>query len=480
MKRLLMLVLSFAFVFAAHAEKPKPLRMVTVVNTCTGSPHAYPEYSIRQVETVPLDSLLKADQLQGTVPSEWTLQRSPLYGDTIVVVGLVITPAANVSPEAGLTYTAHGWTMLLHDPAANSNYFGGALVRAGCPSSDCPDTAQAFLDGFTTPQRGNIVKMTVVVEEFPSPAPNPVADNMNSMTQLRPIPCYPIEFVDANIHAIPKPTHLSITDFYEGGYPGGKVKYSTGEPYEASLVELTNVKVDNLISTTHGNGFPANTWSMTEADGSGNSIADYDASHYFTYGNENPGIAGDPSFARPPIFAVIDTIRGTMITVSGLENPRGYRISPLFPGDVQYGISLPTLATHRRYPVTVRSTDTVQVTARATETAGGFPISRVVLVWSQTAINGSTFGAWRGDTMVVIDTAHTYSANIWDFPDHNPLEAGITVRYYIKAIDDHGNSSILANSAGQDSSKGFFFYKVKNTPYTIHDIQYTPYRNGRS
>ena len=46
------------------------------------------------------------------------------------------------------------------------------------------------------------------------------------------------------------------------------------------------------------------------------------------------------------------------------------------------------------------------------------------------------------------------------------------------------NHVILANSASggvsADTSKGFFFYTVLNRQLTIHDVQYTPFANGRS
>jgi len=58
------------------------------------------------------------------------------------------------------------------------------------------------------------------------------------------------------------------------------------------------------------------------------------------------------------------------------------------------------------------------------------------------------------------------------------------VRYYIEVADSFGQIVRLANSAtsgiASDTSKGFFFYNVKTTPLTIHDVQYTPYINGRS
>ena len=72
----------------------------------------------------------------------------------------------------------------------------------------------------------------------------------------------------------------------------------------------------------------------------------------------------------------------------------------------------------------------------------------------------------------------TYAATI-------PNQAeGTMVKYFIRATDVANNSAILASSAfggaASDTSQGKFFYVVKNSELSIHDIQYTPFRNGRT
>lgn len=470
MKRLLVLFLFISLSVTAFAGDRK---MTPRYNTVTKTWSSYPEVSIKDIQEVPLDSLLKADTLQNTIPSRWTLQNSPLKDDTVTITALVVVPFAGDYPNEGLTFTQQGFTMLLRDTGTTSNEWTGILVRVGSGfmaaqtgNPSATDTAQARVDGFDLVSAGDIIKMTGWVEEFP-------LSSMNATTQFRPYPGIPINILSSS-NPIPAPTPLVVTDFYQGAFPGGKVWYSRGEKYEAGLVELRNLTVNVLINGTSGFPLTRGTWQMTDA--LGNYISDYDASHFFTYGNGTNIIPGDPSFTLPPVGAVIDTIAGTILTVSGGENPRGYRICPLYPGDVIYGISLPTVVSHRRYPVVVSSADSVRILGRFWQTLGGYPLSQQKLVVS---ING---GPWTEQSMTLFSADSTYEALILD-GDGNPWPVNTSVRYFMKAIDDHGNQKILANSSGSvgsDTSKGFFFYTVLDRPLTIQDIQYTPYGNGRT
>jgi hypothetical protein len=476
MKRLLLLFILCLFILPLHAAENKKVR---VYNTATKTWAEYTQYTIRQLTEVPLDSLKKLDTLQNTDNTRWTLQAAPhalIPNDTVVVVALVITASGSDYPNEGLTFTQHGWTMLIHDTAANSNLWGGALVRVGTQpppplgNGTDPDTSQARLDKFNNVAVGDIIRLTCTVEEFPTTN----AERVNSTTQLRPVHGILIQRLSQG-HSLPAHTRLTVPTFYKGNYPGGQVMYSTGEPYEGSLVELNHLTIREHFNVTRGQ------WAMV--DSVGNYIADYDASHYFTLGNElSPTIPGDPSFVYPPVGAVIDTIRGTMLTVAGGENPRGYRICPIYQGDVVFAVSNPTVNSHRRYPVMVTANDTVSVQARVVQTIGvfpipsGYPIAQAVLVKS---INN---GPWISQPMSMITPDSIYEAKILD-PDGNPWPVGTNVKYFIKGIDDHGKETILANASSAnslDSIKGFFFYKVTNGTYTIHDIQYTPFPNGRS
>ncbi len=459
MKRLSLILLFLALFTPARGADQK---MISKYNRLTHSWMSFPSKTIREIQYVRPESLAVAELLGGTyIGDRWTCQASPLMNDTVVVTGLVITPSAGPAPHGGITFTQHGFTMLLHDTAANSNRWGGALVRVGADTSGAPDTTQAKLDGFNAPARGDVIQMTVRIEEFP------IDGHINTTTQLRPISGIPIDILSSN-HAIPAPTLLPVDSFYVGGYPDGAVNFHNGEAYEGSLVRLVHLTVFDYVNTTRG------TWSMKDA--AGNYIADLDASHYFTFGNESPTIPGDTSFHLPVLQGVIDTISGTMLSNSGQENPRGYRICPLYPGDLKKGTSLPTVITHRRFPVIPSSADSVKVHAVVRFTPGGNPIASAHLFFSVEN------GPWTDKLMTMIAVDSTYEGLILDI-DGNPLAANTHVRYFVKGIDDHGLSTILANSSGNfatDSSKGFFFYQVLDRPITVRDIQFTPYVNGRS
>ncbi|MBI4811768.1 MAG: T9SS type A sorting domain-containing protein [Ignavibacteriales bacterium] len=446
MKRLFMLFLILLFVSGLYAGERN---MVPRYNQLTNSWASYPEYTIREIQQVPFDSLLVADAIQN-VTTRWTLQTSPLVGDTVVVTALVVVPAKV------LTYTQKGYTMLLYDTATTSDWRG---VFARCSS----DTATHIADGFMVPVRGDIIKITGLISEFPT-------SSMNSVTQFQPIPGIAIEIV--NSMEVPPPAKKSVSDFYTGIFSGGKVWYSTGEPFEGMVVELTNLTIDAKVNTGRG--------TFSAIDDEGNQITMYDASMYFTLkGTSIDHPYPDPIWtsiynASSFINSRIDTMRGFITIASGSENARGYRICPIYYGDIVFGKILPIVSTHRRYPIVVPPDSAPLVTVNAYTYAPGQSIESVVLYYS---VDNAPFVP---DTMVYESSDSTYRATIPQFPESS------FVKYFIKAVDTDTteNSMILASSAfggaSSDTSKGFFFYTVLNRPMTIHDVQYTPFLNGRT
>ena len=405
--------------------------------------------TIRQLQQVPLDSLLRADTLQNSIPTRWTLQTSPYNGDTVTVTAICVVPAKV------MTFTAAGFTMLLYDTAATSDW-KGLFVRVNSPT----DSAQTILDGFLNVEAGDMIRMTGLVSEFPT-------TSMNSLTQFQPIAGRPISIIGSR--PVPSAGAKQIGDFYRGLFATGSVRFSTGEPFESMLVTLTNLTINFKVNQARG------TFSAVDQDQ--NEITMYDASRYFTLGH-----GGTSPFPADSIWALtypqigvgtrIDTIRGFITTVSGSENPRGYRISPLYRGDIKFGITLPNVSQHRRNPVVVPSDSAARISVRAVKPTGGFDIATVNLYYS---LNGAPF-VTAPMTFTASDT--TYRAQI-------PQQAENTfVNYFMRAVDVMGNAAILANSSttgfSSDTSKGFFFYQVLNRPLTIRDLQYTPYLNGRS
>ncbi len=426
--------------------------LVVAMLTCCGiqALSQYPNVTVQQIGEVPLDSLLLADNLQNTQPLRWTLQKSPLIswaspfrGDTVTVTALCVIPAKI------LTFTQAGYTMLLAD-TGESHPWGGLLVRAN-------DTVKAITDGFLNVAAGDIITMTGVVAEFPT-------FSMNSVTQFAPIPNIPINIIGSA--PIPPPIRRTVGDFYIGIDPAGQVRYSTGEPYESMYVEFTNLIIDAVVNPGRG------TFSMVDADG--NQMSMYDASKYYTFGHGTVIGPPDTTWERifPAVGTRVDTIRGFMTTVSGQENPRGYRICPVYRNDLVLGIPLPTVSTHRRNPVVVPPDSSPRVTVQALKQTGGEGVASVK-IWIS-----DDWGPFSSGDMTYQPTDTTYSYQIPQKP------AGTFVRYFIEATDSAANTVTHASSAfggtALDTSKGFFFYEVLDRPMTIRDVQYTPFLNGRS
>jgi hypothetical protein len=438
-------------------------KMIPRYNRLTNTWTSYPEVTIHDIQYRPLDSLQVADALQNTVPTRWTLQSSDyvhftppstIKNDTVVITALVVIPAKVI------TYTNKGYTMLLCD-TTDMNTWRGLFVRASS------DTATHIADGFMNPEAGNIIRMTGVISEYPT-------INMNSAGQFQPIPGIAIDIVGSipvsdNISkefAVPKTTG----DFYTGIFSGGRVKYSTGEPMESMIVELTNLTIDAKVNTSRG------TFSATDA--SGNQITMYDASRYFTLkGTSVDHPIADPEWSviyNSPSFigTKIDTMRGFITVASGTESARGYRICPLYYGDIIFGAVLPSISTHRRYPILVTPDTTALITCKTYAQEIGQEVASVVLYYS---VDNGPFIAntmsWNDGDSIAQTTIPKFAANTF-------------VKYFIKTTDTKANEKIYASSAtgaaANDTSKGCFFYTVLDRPMTIHDVQYTPFTNGRT
>lgn len=416
------------------------------------SQNQYPLRTIREIQYKPTDSLLLADQLQNSIPARWTLQSCNYLGDTVRIIGVCVIP-----PKV-MNYTSFGYNMVVADTGYDGP-FGYIFIRPPISSTANPgDTIyyQDILNIFP----GDVVEIVGRVWDFPGPGESGYP-TMNSMTQIVPLRDPNFAIIEQN-RALPPVPKLEVNDFYEGVFPGGKVKYSTGEPFESGYIELTNLTVVSTLNATNG--------TVNLMDDYGNMISTYDASKWWTLrGHRAPN---SPYTSILPINTRIDTIRGWITTVSGTENPRGYRISPIETTDVVIGIPRPLIYTVRRYPVIVIPDSSARIQAVIQKSAGGNPISERFLYYS---INNSDFIV---DTMRAIIPDSLYEGLI------PPQPVGTFVKYFLKATDINGYSTISANGSGgglgADTSKGFYFYTVTDGNLTIRDVQYTPFSNGRS
>ena len=418
----------------------------------------YPDVTIRQIQEVPVDSLVAADAIPtfnaNSTQTRWTLQTSPYMGDTVRVTAQVMVPPGLI------TFTSDIWTMLLYDTSATATSWAGILLRG-----NLGDSTQLKIDGFLNVEAGDIITVVGVVSEFPT-------SRGFSASQLAPIPGNAISIIGSA--PLRKPVVKNTGDFYTGVFSTGKVQVASGEPYEGMLVEFHNVTLNNKVNTARG------TFSFVDA--SGNEVSNYDWSHYFTLGHGTsalPTWPADTAWSR--IYAAIgngtriDTIRGYVTTTSGSEGPRGYRISPIYPNDIVFATAPtpPLISTHRRNPVVVSPDSTARISVKVTQQAGGSIPKTVSLLYS---INYASFQT-LSMTYQASDT--TYVGVIPQAPTN------AVVRYFIAVADSFGQTVRLANSStsggiASDTSKGFFFYTALLRPLTIADVQFTPYVNGRS
>jgi hypothetical protein len=414
----------------------------------------YPHYTIRQIQEVSADSLRRLDTLQRTQLTRWTAQTSPHFHDTVTVRGVCVVPAKVIG------FTSLGYNLLIVDPE-NPTSWGGLLVRPNISGTGNPgDTVLAIQWGMLNVEPGDTVELTGYIDEFP--ASDPV-----SATQIVPLYSQPLNiFPGPGPEAIPPFIEKSVSDFFVGPFPAAApfppngIKFSTGEPMEFMRIFLTNLVVTGVLNGTNG--------TFVMSDQAGNSFSTMDASKWFTTrGHRDPA----STYALPAMGMTIDTIRGYVLTNSGQEAARGYRIAPLYPGDIVYGsVILPTVSTHRRYPIVVPPDSTPLVTCRVNR--GSVGIQSAVLHYS---VNNGSF-VNLNMTRYAVDS--TYRANI-------PQQAADAfVKYYITITDSAANTLTYASSAvdgtQRDTLRGFFFYNVLNRDITIRDVQQTPFSNGRT
>ncbi len=432
------------------------LSVLVMVAAATTLWAQYPFHSIREVQQVPADSMVILDSLvRAGIAPRYTLQQSLLVGDTITTVGLVVVPPGVI------TYTTDIWTMLLYDTTSGINQWGGVLLRG-----NLADSTKLKQDGFLNVSPGDIITLTGVISEFPSGVPQ-------GGTQLAPLAGNPITIIDQD-RPLPKPIVKEPGDFYQGIFSVGRIQYATGEPYEGMYVEMHNLTIDNKVNTTRG--------TFSAVDEHGNEISDYDWSHYFTLGHGTTSLPLWPPdsnwskiYSGMGVGLRIDTIRGVITTSSGQEAPRGYRIAPIYPGDIVFTTNPPPplITTHRRNPVVVTPDSAARVSVRVTQQAGGSTPKTVSLLYS---LNNAAY------TTVPM----SYQASDTTYVGVIPQQGNNTaVRYFIQVADTFGQVIRLANSStyggiAGDTSKGVFFYTSLARPLTIYDVQYTPYINGRS
>jgi len=261
----------------------------------------YAEHTIQEMQQVPLPWLLVADSLQYQNSSEWGLQATPYLTELVKMDAVCVVPL-NVlyDPNDGAP------AMLFYDVASDTAPWHGIIVK--------PSSSPAFNEFFKI-KSGQEVLCGGGPKEEPS-------ENMNSMTIYSPDDYV----VEDSLQSMGRYVVKKITDFHRGSYTNGWTQFSTGEPYESSLVEFHNLSVTSYVNSSVG--------TVNLSDGLGNTISTSDMSVWFTLrSNKSPS----STFTIPPLGARIDTIRGIITTEPDDSGRYVYRIAPVFPGDIVYG-----------------------------------------------------------------------------------------------------------------------------------------------
>ncbi len=420
-RTLLLLLCLFCIVGIASAQIGKPV-------------------TIRQVQEVSLDSLKLMDSLQTSAP--YSLDDSRYNYDTVRIVGVVV-----VKPRI-LTYTLARYNIFIQD-TTTGQLWGGINVLTNDTSSQAQSTLITALD------TGMIVQMTGRVQEY---------GTGNGLTEMF---IWNIGFFETvvpvgilGLGKRPDPLEVTLDMFAQKAppAPNGKVKYSTGEPYECMYVVIRNVTV-NSVDYVSGR--------FTFVDAAGNQMQMYDGSGYYTLRSHK--ISGS-TYKPPAVGSLLSYVRGVIMPVSGVytimpmyPGPNELKNSP-YPGDIKVSKYAPSVSNLQRTPGVVTSADTVTASVKAVDANPGGKIDSAFFHYR---VNNAAIQRVKYVPASATDTL--FSFKIPPQPDTS------FVRYWVTAYNSLGLYGIYP-----DTARTAGFYRVTDTGMKIKDVQYTPYSDGNS
>src|SRR4030095_7374201 len=270
--------------------------------------------TIMIVQTVPPDSL--------TIGHD----RSPRLGDTVTVTGRVVAPP-RVNRSGGdnrrLLRGANSLQAYIQD--TSNSFWGGIIVRQADTN-----TTNTFFDAVDS---GSKITVTGIVQEFP----NIISSGLTQIgldSNSPPISNLP------TIKKRPAPFQVNVTDFDSLGI----VKFTTGEKYEGSYVQLNNLTIGP--QSTSGSRHIRRL-----LDANGNFIYLRDFSNFFSIGPDP--LWGWSAWTPPSVGATVTYIRGVIINGAYTDGNGGlypYVIVPIYPNDFQLGNSPPFVSNVNRIP----------------------------------------------------------------------------------------------------------------------------------
>ncbi len=396
----------------------------------------YPLVSIDSIQWVHPDSLAVGNTL------------SRYEGDTVRVRGLVI-----YNPRQHALSQNFKASYLVDTSALATNNWKGLLIRMLSPDS----VATQFFANFIP---GNIVECTGVVAEFKGTE----ANSGETQIDLIPVATQVVGFATP-----PAPKQVPVSNFmiFDPNDPvvPQKIQKQTGEQYEGMYVQLNNVFVTG-VSIFSGNRI---AWLVQDASGSQINVRD--ASQWFRPPFAS-STASNPSNPNAPVFIqqgkAFEYIRG-IITETNFQPPLypRYEIVPLVQTDLGPVTASPPFTSGFYFTPSAPAVNTpVTVGATIRDLDGSVQAAKLFYA--------------VGLNTNVYDSINMSPAGVDSFAAVIPGSAlttnGAYVKYFIKATDNQGYSSV-----GPDTSMSFNVFRIINGGInSLSQIQETPYRNGNS
>jgi hypothetical protein len=403
------------------------------------------DYTIRQLNEVPIDSLLLMDSQQTTARGTLDDTAPIKINDTVRVVGVVL-----VKPRL-LTYTLARYNIFIQD-TTTGEIFAGLNVLTNDTSSQAQSTLITAVDS------GMIVRMVGRALEFVSSgAPNSLTE-LYAYSASAPIFTSPVAVEILGTGSRPQPREVTVDSFSVGTTP----RYSRGEKYEGMYIIIRNVTV-NSVNLADG--------SFTFVDTLGNQMKMYDGSGYYTLRGHK--ITGS-KYAPPPVGTKLSYIRGVVLPQARTGTGGEYTIMPLYPGadqltgstypgDIKVDKFAPSITSIERTPRIPKSNNTVGVTFKAANLNASATIDSAALYHRV-----GTGGTLVRQKLTLAPGDSLYRATI-------PAQANDSlVSYYAAAYGSDGTSGTFPDATVPN------FYRIRDTGFSIFDVQYTPYVNGRS
>jgi hypothetical protein len=326
---------------------------------------------------------------------------NPVYlGQTVKVKGVVIT-----SGGLNLTGGQTRWIWIRDVTATPSTPFGNITVRSNAATT--PTDINSLIAGDT-------IEVTAVVEEFNG------SNAGNGETQLNPI-AGGVQLVSEEAGPAPLPLLVNVGEINgalnANNHPNNLI--TSGEKYEGNFLEIRDVQVVNVDLNT------ADRPRILVKDANNNHIWIYD--RFKTQRISN-------GFIPPNVGDSYTSLKGVL---EGWKNGcpgaatgnRGYNLNPFSLSHYVKGASSPAIGKFKKSVTCPTSTSAVTISVDVTDDQ---TVSSVEVLYSTTGV-----GAYTAVPATVLGTR--YSATI-------PAQAnGSLVRYYVRANDNSGNTSVSPN-----------------------------------